>query len=298
MLHRARWLRSTIAAIGSLAASTWASPAGADDSKAACTAAYVQNQKLRKDGKLAEAHGALITCAQEGCPKAIKADCVRWLADLEQSIPTLVIDAKGVDGNDTTEVTVYVDGNKLAEGLDGRPLPIDPGAHQLRFEHGDAPPIEQQIVVQEGVKNRRVTVSFEPDAPEPPRDQKEDRAPDGGPAVPWPAVVAVGVVSLAGFGLFAGFGITGQNRYDELDRSCGANAADPALRQSCSEEDVDALRTHLLIADVSLVVGGVAAAVTVGLIVWNVTSDDDSASARVYLGPAPGGARGGVDVRF
>jgi hypothetical protein len=121
---------------------------------------------------------------------------------------------------------------------------------------------------------------------------------DDGPPVHWAVVAVVGVLSLGAFGTFAGFGITGKNDADELDRTCGENAADPTRRKTCTDDQIDAVRTKLIVADVSLGVGIAAAAVAIGLLIWNVTAESSSTAARVYLGPTVGGGYGGLDLRF
>jgi hypothetical protein len=273
------------------------------DNKTVCTDSYVANQKLRREGKLTLAREQLVQCAQESCPGAIKTDCARWLGELEQNIPTIVIDAKGRDGKDTVAVRVFVDGDKVADQLDGRPIPIDPGAHTLRFEHEGANAVEQAVVVQQGVKNRSVIVSFAPAATADPEPNGGTNQPpptngDDGPPVHWAAVAVVGALSLGAFGCFIGFGVTGKNEADELDRTCGENAVDPNLRKTCTDEQIDPVRTKLIVADVSLGVGIAAAAVAIGLIVWNVAAGSSSSAVNVELGPTVGGAYGGVNVRF
>src|SRR5262245_60675118 len=272
------------------------------DPKTACTDSYVANQKLRREGKLTLAREQLLECAQESCPGAIKADCARWLGELEQNIPTIVIDAKGRDGKDTVAVRVFVDGDKVADQLDGRPIPIDPGAHTLRFEHDGANAVEQAVVVQQGSKNRSVSVSFAPAATADPEPGGANQPPptngDDGPPVHWAAVAVVGALSLGAFGCFIGFGVTGKNDADELDRTCGENAEDPNLRKTCTDEQIDAVRTKLIVADVSLGVGIAAAAVAIGLLVWNVTAGSSSSAVNVELGPTVSDDYGSVNVRF
>jgi hypothetical protein len=276
---------------------------GQPDDKQACTDAYVANQKLRKDGKLTLAREQLLLCAQEACPGPIKADCVKWLGDLEQNIPTVVIDAKDREGRDTTAVRVLVDGQKVAEKLDGRPLAIDPGEHTLRFEYDGADPIEQRIVVQQGAKNRSMSVSFataSATVPEPAKngDTPTPATPDDGPPVHWAVVAVIGVLSLGAFATFAGFGVTGKQDADELDRTCGENAEDPNLRRTCTDEQIEDVRTKLIVADVMLGVGVATAAVAIGLLIWNVAADSSSTAVEVHLAPTVGGAYGGVGLRF
>jgi len=80
-------------------------------------------------------------CADAACPAVIQADCTKWLTELEQSVPTIVIVARSEQG-DETDVNVFLDGRPWIHHLDGKPVELDPGAHQLRFEHASRPPLE------------------------------------------------------------------------------------------------------------------------------------------------------------
>lgn len=300
-------IRVTLSAL-SLALSIVGHPVSsfAQGAKEQCTDAYVSNQRLRKDGKLKRAREQLLICAQESCPEELKADCVRWLNELEQNLPTFVVAAKGKDGNDTVDVAVFVDGEKVVDKLDGRPIPIDPGAHTLRFEHGSAAPVEQQVVIQQGVKNRSVEISFSPRGVGQAASNGTAKPPPVGGAEPeWerPHPVATYVlwsVSLVGFGLFAGFGIKGKNEADKLDTLCGENAP-PGMQRTCTDEQISSVRTKLIVADVSLGVGIAAFTVGLGLLLYNRLSpppETTPSAVRVNVGPTHGGAWGGLAVVF
>lgn len=267
-----------------------ASSSGPDT--AACVKAYTDAQRLRKSGELKEARQKLLVCSQAECPAVVKADCLPWLDEVDGSLPSIVVAAKGADGKDTTDVKVYVDGQLVAERLDGRPLVVDPGAHQLRFEHGGKPAIEQQIVVPVGVKNRRVDVSFAPEPPPAPTSTAgPDRAPPerGEPIVGY-VLTGVGVLAL---GSFAVFGLVGRAEVDEYQDTC-------APTKTCDPDEVSSTETKLLVADISLIVGIAAVGVGVGLILYNKLSDPEPASpsARLDLRPVPGGATGALTVSF
>jgi len=257
-----------------------------------CLDTYAESQRLRKAGKLEAARRSLLVCSQAACPNVVKTDCVPWLAQVEKALPSIVVVAQDERGRDTLAVKVTIDGKVVAETLDGRPLVLDPGAHRVRFEHGSAPPIEQTIVAQQGVKNRRIDVSFAPDAPPPvaptasaaPPGDQPPSSPDRGAPIVGYVIGGVGVLAL---GSFAVFGLMGKAEADEYDETC-------APTKTCDENDVDRTKTKLLIADVSLLVGVAALGVGVGLVLHHELSDPepDGAGARLELRPLPGGAAG------
>jgi len=258
-----------------------------------CLDTYSDSQRLRKAGQLRDARRALLVCSQDQCPAVVRTDCVPWLTEVEEALPSIVVVAKDASGHDTVAVRVLIGDEVVAESLDGRPLILDPGSHQVRFEHGSETPIERTIVMQEGVKSRRVDVSFAPDLPAAtaaPKAIPPDQPGERGEPVAGYVLTGVGVLAL---GSFAVFGLMGKAEADEYDETC-------APTKTCDEDAVDGTRTKLLVADVSLLVGIAAVSVGVGLILHNKLSDPEPASAavRLELGPVPGGAAGLVTWRF
>ena len=102
-----------------------------------------------------------------------------------------------------------------------------------------------------GEKNRRVAVSFgaEAKAKTPSRRRKRGvrRGPRHEPALD-KRTISYGLAGLgaAALGSFAFFAITGKSDENDLHDSCSPN---------CPEDDVDAVRTKYLVADISLGVG-------------------------------------------
>jgi hypothetical protein len=183
-----------------------------------CVQAAEIGQRLRDKEMLKAARGEFITCASDACPAVVRQECVRVLAQ---------------------------------ERLDGRRLEIDPGQHTLRFERGDragvgrSAPIDKQILVREGEKNRFVDVVL---------DDGDKAAPPEAPRAagkPFPLLGAVfaGVAVLGGVG-FAYFAATGQSDVDHLRTTCAPR---------CAQGDVDSAKTKILVANVSLGLGVVAA---------------------------------------
>src|SRR5688572_27564987 len=135
------------------------STGGEPDVKAECAAGYELSQEKRKAGELILAREQLKICIRDACPTFVRNECTEWLAEVEASLPTVVLAARRGD-QDLDGVRVTMDGQPIADRLTGAAIPLDPGAHVFRFELEGSPPIEQRVLVRVGEKNRRVAVSF------------------------------------------------------------------------------------------------------------------------------------------
>jgi hypothetical protein len=246
-----RALRSTLLASLVLAGLVSAADAAADDDTAhACATDASDGQKLRDEGMLLAARAKFVQCSREQCVGGVSTDCAKWAAELESRLPTIRLSARDASGQNVVRVRTLIDGQLVAETLDGKPIPVDPGSHKIRFEAAGHAPIEQEAVVREGERARPIVVTLpfnsEPPAEnlEPPPPKKRERS------TPWPLFV-VGGVSLAALGMFGYFGLTGQNDKTGMATSCAAS-------HTCRSIDVDSARTNLIIADVALGVAIVA----------------------------------------
>jgi|GEM_PF-1444963 len=218
--------------------------------KHACIAASEEGQALRDDRRLTEARDRLRFCARDACPALLRKDCADWLRDVETRLPTVVLVAEDASHRDLAQVKVSIDGRPLADALDGRAVSVDPGPHAFRFVIDGEAPVDVGVVVREGDKNRAITAAFPghgraPAAPPARPIEPEKARPKGG--VPASAFV-LGGVGLAAIGSFAYFGWTGQRDASSLRDTCGRTRA-------CTQDQVDSVRTKLLVADVSLGVG-------------------------------------------
>jgi hypothetical protein len=226
-----------------------AKPASADPepTKAACKDAYEQSQAHRQKDELLVARQQLLLCAAPACPNLIRNDCVVWFAQVEQAIPSVVLEAKN-EGGEILDVTVTMDKKTIATQLDGQPIDIDPGLHTFRFEHTGLPPIEQRLIVRAGEKSRLVSASWAKPKAEQPADVPA-RAPAPMerpvPASVWIAA-GVGIVGIAGFSYF---GLAGNRKTNDLENSCAP---------FCSTDQVNTVKTDYLVGDISLGVGVVS----------------------------------------
>jgi hypothetical protein len=276
------------------------SPGAAADDKAQCLSASDQAQSLRDDGKYGKAREAFATCAREACPMIVRRDCMKWLADLEQSWPSVVVGAKDDKGADLVQVKVLVDGALLVSRLDGNPTPVDPGEHVFRFEAVGYPPVEQRVVVRAGEKSRLLAVQFAPSTPAPPTEgvapppgaaPADHRTSQGTRASAW----VFGGLAVAAFGTEAFFGLSGLSDRSHLKSQPCAQTA------SCSQSSVDSIRTKFTVADIALGVGLVSAAISAYLFIAAPREPAAAAPApasALDVRPVPGGATMAVSGRF
>jgi hypothetical protein len=227
-----------------LAASLAAQHARADEIDQ-CIDAHSEAQRLRLDGKLTEARADLVTCSREKCPSVVRAACGKWLGEVDEQIPSVVISVRNASGGDVTDAHVSIDGAPTT--LDGRPLNLDPGKHQLRAEVAGHAAIEQTVVMSAGEHAREVVLTI--------ADPAKSEVPTTPPSTPTssrpiPIIVyplaAIGIVAL---GSFTVFGLSGRSDYFDYKQKCAT---------SCTSSDGDSARTKLIVADVSLGVSVVA----------------------------------------
>ncbi|MDC3955983.1 hypothetical protein [Polyangium jinanense] len=251
-----------------------AAPASATTKKE-CVASYEQTQSLRKEGKLASAQEAALVCSHNDCPRVVRKDCTEWLAEIEKSLPTVVLVARDEKGDETADVRVF-EGDKLVrERLDGKAMPMDPGEHVLRFERDGAEPVTRKVIVHEGDKLVRIEASFkkEPKAP-------EEKPAEKGSGVPI-APIVIGGVGILGLGAAGVIGLLGLSAKSDLEASCAPR---------CTDAAVDPIRTKFLAADITAAASVVLLG-TAAVVYFTSGSRDEQKSAmpRIEFAPTIGG---------
>jgi hypothetical protein len=269
-----------LAVLGVCVGAAIASPARADDT--ACIASSEQSLVLRKQGALHGALAQLAICADPGCPAEVKAECALRIDAVTRAMPTLVLAARDAAGNDLLDIKVTMDGAPLASSLDGRPVSLDPGKHSFRFEAAGKPPVDKQLVLREGEKDRRETIVFG-GAPASPKPLVETPTPSSWTARRTVALVGGGV-GLVGLGLGAVFGGYALAAKNDEGRDCPSPGC--ATRPQ-AVQDYNTAKDNATGSTVAFVVGG--ALVAAGAVLWLTeparTSAPAHASGGLHLAP-------------
>jgi hypothetical protein len=220
-----------------------------------CAVAAERAQPLKRAGQLVRARVELLQCARDACPAVVRADCARWLTDVDGAIPSIVVRALTPAGEDAVAVRVSADGRTVAERLDGKPIALDPGEHTLRYELAGAAPIEARVVLAQGERDRVLRVQFAaPGTVTPSTPATPPAAPQktGTPAWTW----VLGGVGVAAVGTGVAFYGIGLGQRSTLADSC-------APQHACDDGRISAARTKLVIGDVLVGVGAVALAASI-----------------------------------
>ena len=255
------------------------------DARQACIISHEAAQELRLDAKLLESRKELRRCADEGCPAAVRVDCLNWLNEVEAAIPNIVVVAQS-DRGDEINIAVKIDGIFVADHLDGKAIDLDPGTHVLNFLPADGSPVEMRLVIGQGEKNRILRLDFRSPVVSAPN---VNVAATGLPA-PFPpsplaptarpvpvATYVLGATALVAVASATYFGLKARSA-----RNSAANECAPI----CSESVVDDVNHKALYSDVSTGVA-VAAAGAAALIYL-------TRPAVTYL-PASGAMRSWLD---
>ncbi len=113
------------------------------------------------NAKLLESREQLRSCLRDDCPSVVRKDCVRWLDEIQEQIPTVVLEALSERGAES-DVKVYANGTLLTDQLAGASLELDPGAYEFRFEVTGQEPLTLRVMLKQGDHNRLVSADFRP----------------------------------------------------------------------------------------------------------------------------------------
>jgi hypothetical protein len=264
---------------------------------ASCIAANEEAGPLRRAGKLRAARAKLRLCSSESCPVVVRKDCVTGSAQADADVPTVAFSVQDPDGNDLSAVHVSLDGQPLADRLDGKAIDVDPGEHVFKFEAAGQPTVEKRIVIIEGEKNRRERVVLgEPKAvvvtpvpvlppPRPPPPANPKRT----------AGFLVGAGGLVFVGVGSVFGLVATLQWTNAKNACGPDFPLYCSQPSAANADRAATVRAATAADALLIVGGVAVVTGVSLVILSPTaSSGGTSSANLKLTPSLGAGGGGL----
>jgi hypothetical protein len=258
------------AAVCALLAGPAARAAAAADAptKQQCVVANESAQDLQRAGKLIEARLRLLTCADDACPGAVRADCAEQLQAVGKALPTIVLVPKDAGGADANGAALAIDGVAQPAALDGTPVPLDPGPHTLTVTLTGWPPVSLRLTVRPGDRVRRDVVfrGAPPVATKGARPGGEataagegttDERPVSSHAAAEREVVnmrrigwaAIGAGS-AGMTLGTVFGFLALARKVSLDSACRSLVCPPA-----SDSDIEGMHVNGVAANISFAVG-------------------------------------------
>jgi hypothetical protein len=212
------------------------------------------------------------------------AEITRAKADLAARMPRLVLVVPG----ELAGATIKLDGVELGGKQLSAEFPVNPGPHRLTVKQ-DARQWDKTFVAKES-KLSRVDLSAPADEKTPggdvPADAKLKAGEGGGAGVaPWIAA-GVGVVGLAGAGVFS---LMKSSAESDLDSTCRGSVCPDSMRGTKSASDRDGL-----LAVVSLGVG--VAGLGTAAVLWLTAGSDapakgkeTSARLRFDVAPSPGG---------
>jgi hypothetical protein len=214
----------------------------------------------------------------------VRQDCAGWIADLERSMPTVIVAVRTQDDRDVQGARITIDG--APEALTGRPTALDPGEHAVVVDAPGFTSTTERLFVNATEKNRLVVVKLAPEAsaPRPPASTPPNTteparaasAHGGPPTASW----ILGGVGVAALGVSVVFGFSAQKQLADAEH------APCAATKSCDESIRTSAKNKLVLADVTLGIG--IAALGAGALWWLLepgsSTTATTTSARVRVG--------------
>jgi len=268
----------------------WASSSHAVETKDACIAASTDGQTLRVERRLLEARRKMLECAQPSCPEIVKAFCSRWLVEIEDQIPSLVVRVVDPSGAELSDAQLTIDG--YAAKLAGPPVQVDPGTHELYAETSTGTRVSSEVSLEPGERAKLVVLRLpQPVVPAPALAPAAARA----PAPPTPGErppshrVPTGAWILGGTAVVA-FGTTAYFIYDAY-RKLDALKGPAGCAPTCSDAQTAPGRAEVVAADVAT---GIGIATLGSAVAWALLAQLDSPvatrAAHFAVSPIAGGA--------
>jgi hypothetical protein len=239
-----------------------------------CLAASESSIKAGNEHKLRAERQQLLICAAESCPTEIRKECTRRVEEVNAAIPTLVFEAKGEAGNDLSDVKVTMDGEVLAEHLDGTALAVDPGEHTFIFETSGQLPVQKQLVVREADKERHEAVQF--GTPSTGGAAPAAATSGGGRSTQKVVAAVVAGIGVVGLGVGGTFGVIAISRKDHAEKICPGECLDTEGQKAWTDA-----KSAGNISTIAFIAGG--AALATGAVLW-FTAGPSKAQVSLGLG--------------
>ncbi len=263
-------------------------PAAAEPSKRECIEANDAGQDLRQAHKLSAAREQLLLCAVEACPGPVREDCAQRLREVDRAMPSIVFEVRDAAGNDLSAVRVSIDGQTLADSLDGTAISVDPGEHWFRFEVAGQPVLERELFVREGDKNwhKVIVLSIAAPATNVPSSLPAPLAPTRTSGPPLLSYVSFGA---GGAGLVLGIsaGVIANEKHSALQGVCNS------ITKTCAPQyagDLGTFHSWMTVSTIGYVLS--ALGVAGGVTLWLTAPKVRGTTAQVWFGPGSAGIVG------
>jgi hypothetical protein len=264
--------------------------------KEQCISAHRECQEAQNSSNLITAWQKANFCTSTACPGLLVTDCARWVNELNQRIPSVVFEVR-LDGQPEPSAKIEIDGAPLEKWARDEAVRLNPGRHTFRIVLEPHPPVVQTMLLGEGMQYRMVSAEIKRavlPATVQPNNQpttKPQAAPITPPIAPKrerpvPVLVypllGLGAVGLGGFAAFA---LSGHSEFTDLSNTCAP---------TCTDDQVSTMRTHYLLANISL---GVGAAALLGAGTLYLTRPERIVEPTVGFTTFPHGAMATVGLR-
>lgn len=259
---------------------------------------------LAKLGKLVEAAERYLEVTRldvnTGDPaiqRKAQVDARKERAELLPRIPSLII---SVQGAETSDLQLTLDGNAVPLALVGQTLPVNPGIHVLEGRLGDSKSTDQGTVEEGG--NATLTLTFHPPARPAAESAPPERAPatgaasytlvqtdaDGGSArlqktLGWVAL-SVGGAGLVTSGLTLGLAL---GKKSDLGDDCSNGRCSPTV-----EDEVESYSTLRTVSTVGAIVGIAGVGGGLALLLTSKRETESTSAVVPWIGLGSAGVTG------
>jgi hypothetical protein len=193
--------------------------AGDDPTTAECLAASEDSFTSRSMHRFRMERSQLLMCSAPSCPADVRLECIRRADETNAAIPTIVFEAKDAAGNDLGAVRVTMDGEVLAERLEGMALDVDPGEHRFVFETAGSLAVRKTFIISVSQKGRRETITFGPPVSSRGAEMPSTEVSSGLGTQKILALVAEGIGAV-GLGVGSAFGLVALSTKNDAESVC------------------------------------------------------------------------------
>jgi hypothetical protein len=252
----ARRRRTTLVAASAALLGVYVSTSARADApldKKVCIAAAERGQELREAKQMRDARAQFALCGRQECPATVAKECVRWGAEAEAALGSVKLEAVDAAGHALGAVKVLIDGSPWSDEVPAEAILLDPGSHEIRFEHSGDAAVTRSLTLTMGDRDRVVRATFGGESP--PKPGLVVAAPvapsapssSGGGSIVLPVVL--GSVGAVAAGTAVVFWLLGNSDLDDARARCA---------HGCAASEADSARTKHLVGDISMAAGVVA----------------------------------------